>query len=181
MTIDEWRAFGQGLQGIATALSFLIGGCWVYRKYIHQQEKYPNVEFSANIDFIGKKSNYWIVEITATIENKGKAQHKMQLFEFDVNALYENDEVNVNVNWGGQVDFPNEVASGSFLPKNYNHFFVDPGTKAKYSYIARIPSEAKFLILHCWFSYMDDRKYRHTAEKTVKVPEDTQHVEGENG
>ena len=61
---------------------------------------------------------------------------------------------------------------GSFLPEQYKFFFIDPGVKAKYSYIARIPVTARFAILHCWFNYGDKRKLSHTAERTVVVPKE---------
>ena len=170
MTLEDFKNLGSALQSIATIASFIIGGIWVYLKFIRQQEKYPNIEFLADIEFVGEQGDYLIAEIIATIDNKGKAQHRMNDFRFDVNALFPHDKVETSDNWGGQVDFPTLVAEGSFLPDQFKFFFLDPGTRAKYSYIARIPKEASFVILHCRFSYMDKREYGHTAEKTVAVP-----------
>ena len=117
-----------------------------------------------------EQKDYWVAEIIATIDNKGKAQHKMNKLEFDLNALFSGEQIETSKKWGGQVNFPHPVVQGSFLPDQYQFFFLDPGTKAKYSYIARIPKEASFIILHCWFNYMDERQYSHTAEKTIAVP-----------
>ena len=89
---------------------------------------------------------------------------------FDLNALYSEDNIEVSIDWGGQVNFPNSVVEGSFLPQRLKFFFVDPGTKAKYSYVARVPKHATFLILHSSFKYFDKREYVHTAEKSVEVP-----------
>jgi len=170
MTIEDWKNLASTLQSFATIVSFIIGGIWVYLRFIRQQEKYPNIEFLAEIEFIGIQDDWWIVEIIATIDNKGKAQHKMSEFKFDLNALYADDQVNVSSKWGDQVNFPRVIAEGSFLPEKFGFFFIDPGTKAKYSYIARIPKQATFVILHCWFKYADERNYSHTAEKTIAVP-----------
>jgi hypothetical protein len=68
------------------------------------------------------------------------------------------------------VDFPVTVAKGSFLPARFKFFFIAPGVKAKYSYVARIPAAARLAILHCWFAYEDGRSYSHTAEKTIAIP-----------
>ena len=57
------------------------------------------------MQFIGKQGNYRIVELTATVENKGKVQHRMEEF-------------------------------------------------------------------HSWFKYGDNRKFSHTAERTVAVPQE---------
>jgi hypothetical protein len=139
-------------------------------RFIRQQEKYPNIEFFADIDFIGAQGEWWIVEIIATIDNKGKAQHKMSEFRFDLNSLYPEDQIELSQKWGGQVNFPRVIAEGSFLPEKFSFFFLDPGTKAKYSFITRIPKQASFAILHCSFRYADKRNLEHTAEKTVTVP-----------
>jgi hypothetical protein len=168
-TSETFKNIAAALQSIATVISFVIGGLWVYRKYILQQEMYPNIELLADINRIGSQGDWWILELIATIENKGKVQHKMEEFRFDLNGLFEDDDVKTSEEWGGQVNFPRRLAEGSFLPLKYGFFFIDPGTKAKYSYIARVPKTATFAILHCWFKYADQRGYGHTAEKTLDL------------
>lgn len=147
-----------------------MGGIWVYRRYIRQQERYPNVEFTADVQFIGVQGEYWIVELTATLENKGKARHRMKDLAFDLNGIERAHSVHTSDRWGGQVDFPVPIAKGSFLPARFRFFFVDPGMKAKYSYVTRIPTTVSFAILHCRFHYEDKRQSSHTAERTVSVP-----------
>lgn len=170
MSIEEWKNLAAAIQSFVTALSLIVGGLWAYRRYVRNEERYPNIEFSADLNFIGKQADWWIVELIATIQNKGKVQHRMSEFRFDLNALYPGDPVDISERWGNQVDFRRPVAEGSFLPSRFGFFFVDPGVTAKYSYVARVPTEAAFLILHCWFNYSDPRKVGHTAERTVQVP-----------
>src|SRR5688500_17146592 len=90
---EQLKNLMAALQSLATVVSFIVGGIWVYRRYIRQQEKYPNIEFSADINFIGEQADWWIVELIGVIENKGKAQHKMEEFNFDLNALYSKDQI----------------------------------------------------------------------------------------
>jgi|SRR5579872_14608 len=168
-TIELIKDWSSVAQSIVTILSFLVGGWWVYAKFVRAQEKYPNVEFSADINVIGEQELSLIVELIAYVDNKGKAQHRMEGFNFDLNALLPLDPVLADQRWGGQVDFPHEMCAGSFLPARNNYFFVDPGTKAKYSYIAHVPREARFLMPHCRFEYVGRDKTGHTAEKTIKV------------
>ena len=167
---EDWKNIAAGAQSIATIASFGVGGAWVYIKYIRQQERYPNIEFSADIQFIGKQDGYWIVEVIASVENKGKAQHRMQEFEFDLNGIEQGQPIQTDQRWGNQVDFPLSIARGSFLPAQSQFFFIDPGLKAKYSYLTRVPVTVTIVILHCWFKYGDKRKFSHTAERTVAVP-----------
>lgn len=175
MTLEQWKNLAAALQSFATAISFIAGGIWVYFRYIRQQENFPNIEFSADVDLIGEQGDWFIVELIGIIENKGKVQHKMEEFEFDLNAINSQDTIDVSNDWGGQVHFPNLVAKGSFLPKSYSFFFIDPGVRAKYSYIARVSKDATFLIFHCWFNYVDGRRFGHTAERTVSLAKLTEH------
>jgi hypothetical protein len=165
--LKDWGSF---VQSVATVLSFIVGGWWVYIKFVRAQEKYPNIEFSADINIIGQQNGFLIVELIAYVENKGKAQHQMQDFNFDLNALFPQDPILPDQRWGGQIDFPHPICSGSFLPARSKFFFVDPGTTAKYSYIAGVPKETSFLILHCRFEYTNRGRTAHTAEKTIRVP-----------
>ena len=170
MTLEAFKNYAVASQAIATVISFIIGAIWVYMKYIRQQEKYPHIGFTADINFVGKQQGFWIVELIAFIENKGKVQHKINDFAFDLNALYPEDNIDLSQEWGGQVNFPHLVTKGSFLPRRLSFFFIDPGVKAKYSYITRVPQKVSFLILHCWFQYADRRNYGHTAETSIAVP-----------
>lgn len=169
MTIAEFKDLTEILNSILTTLSIIIGGGWVFYRFILQQERYPNINFSTDILIIGKQDNYWIIELIAIIDNKGKAQHRMKDFGFDLNALFVDDKVKTIEKWGGQVDFPNRLTFGSYLPKHQSFFFIDPGTTAKYSYITKVPENTTFLILHSNFVYDNRKGYMHTAEKTIQL------------
>jgi hypothetical protein len=166
---EELKAW---ISALATPLAALIGALWVYAKFVRAQERFPNIDFTADINVIGVQGEHYIVELLAFIENKGKAQHKMQQFKFDLNALYAGDVPSSDERWGGQPNFPHKVCSGSFMPKSFDFFFVDPGTRAKYSYLAIVPRVARFVILHCYFQYVGRNNYSHSAEKTIFLTPD---------
>jgi hypothetical protein len=169
MTLIEFKDLAGIITSILTSLSIIIGGGWVIYRFILQQERFPNNNFTTDINVIGKKDKYWIIELCAFIENKGKSQHRMKEFGFDLNAIFLNDKIETDERWGGQVNFPQEIVTGSYLPKQCKYFFIDPGTEAKYSYIAKVPESATFLILHSYFQYFRRKGYGHTAEKTIKL------------
>jgi len=171
VTRDALKDWSEIVQAAVTAISILIVGWWSYRRFGWAQERYPNIEFTADIDLAGAHQDAMIVELIAYIENKGKVQHKMTQFTFSLDGLFEEDPVNVAEKWGGQVDFPRAIARGSFLPSTMNYFFVDPGTKAKYSWVARVPIETRFLLLHCGFRYLKRHDTGHTAERSIKIPD----------
>lgn len=169
-TLENIKDLASIFQSFVTPIGLMAAGLWAYRRYVLEDSKYPHIETSAEIEFVGRQDSHWIVELKAILVNKGKVQHKIEKFGFDLNAINSGDKVETRQKWGDQVDFPHEVARGSFLPKSFRYFVIGPSVTAKYSHIARVPKEASFLILHCWFDYSDDRGFSHTMEKTVAVP-----------
>ncbi|WP_426524157.1 hypothetical protein [Bradyrhizobium sp. McL0615] len=170
MLLADWKNLAAIFQSIVTPLALVIGGWWAYRRYIVEESNFPHIETSAEISLIGQQGDFWIVELVAVLNNKGKVQHKIEKFAFDLNALYENDPIDVSKKWAGQINFPHEIAKGSFIPKSFQYFVVGPSVTARYSYIARVPASATYLILHCSFDYADGRGFSHTMEKTIQVP-----------
>src|SRR5262245_41732546 len=117
VTGQDWVTWASGVQSLVTAASLVIGGIWVYLRYVRQQERYPNLEFTADINFVGPQAGWWIVELVALVENKGKGQHRMNDLVFDLKALRPNDPLELNSIYGNQVDFLHLVAEGSFRPQ----------------------------------------------------------------
>ena len=90
----------------------IVGGIWAYRKFILQQERYPHIETSADVYFIGKHEAYWVIELIAWVENKGTAQHRMSTFEFDLYHLMTEDPLQEDERFGGQTVFPHLTKKG---------------------------------------------------------------------
>jgi len=152
-------------------LVLVIAGFLAYRRYRARESSYARIETSAEISFIGQQDNFWIVELKATLNNKGNVQRRIHGFRFDLNAIHADDAIDVSKKWGGQVNFANEIAKGSFVPPGYAYCVVGPSVAATYSYVARVPQWATFLILHCWFDY--NPGFSHWFEKAVQVPTST--------
>ena len=106
-------------QSAATVLSIMIGGWWVYSKFVRAQKRYPNMEFLADINPIGLQNGVIIVELIACIENKGNAQHKMNGLAFDLSALRAGDPIVSDQRWGGQINFPLEVCRGGVPARSH--------------------------------------------------------------
>lgn len=170
-TLQQTEIVFKIISSILTAIALLVGAVWAYYRFKRQRENYALIDFAVDIVFHKKIGNWWIVELVAFIDNKGKVQHQIKDYNFDLSALTGSDKVTTSEDFGGQVYFPHTVAKGSFLPKRFEYFFMEPGLRNKYSYIARVPVEAEIVILHSWFNYLDG-KHSHTAEVTSKVPKD---------
>jgi hypothetical protein len=113
MAYEEFNQLAGAIESLMTILALAIGGYWAYWRFIRQREGRPHVQFSADIVFIRKQGDWWIVEFVAWLENKGKVQHLIKDFHFDVHALFADDPVEVSADFRGQVFFPHEIAKGS--------------------------------------------------------------------
>lgn len=188
--ISFWVDVASIIQSAAAAIALLTGGIWALNRYYRQRENRPLIVFSADIEFHALKDDYWIVELIAYIENKGKVQHRVSKFDFILEGLSMQNKVELNKIHRGQVDFPLALVKNSFLPGNKNneggnsiksvdkfragkpidYFFIEPGLKNKYSYIARIPLSTEVVLMHTWFEYEFSKNSGHTAEVTKRVP-----------
>jgi hypothetical protein len=164
---------------VGLCLAAIIGGLaayqWGYRsahrRYNAKESDYPHIESAPEISFIGQQDHFWIVELKAVLNNKGKAPHKVHKFRFDLDAIYADDPIDVSKKWGGQVHFNNEITKGSFVPKGYSYCVIGPQVTSTYTYVARVPDWATFLIFHCSFDYGPG--FSHWMRKTVQVPKST--------
>lgn len=169
MCFCDLKTLMEIIQAVITSIGIFLGGCWVLYLFLTQRENQPRIEMRADIIFHKLIGDYWIVELIAYVENKGKVQHKLYNFEFDLASINTGQIVEVAEQFGGQALFPNPIAQGSFLREDMQYFFIEPGVKGKYSYLARVPANAEAIVLHAWFNY-DDINRVHGAEKTAVVP-----------
>lgn len=156
-------------------LAVIVGGLLAYRLASRRKDakgsERADIQSSADVSFLGRQDGFWIVELKAVLTNKSRVQRKVEKFWFNLNAIHADDPIEVSKKWDGQVDFGNEVAKGSFVPKGYAYCVIGPSITATYSYVARVPEWATFLILHCWFDY--DPGFSQWMEKAVQVPTST--------
>jgi hypothetical protein len=179
MTLSDWKDVAGNFQSAVTAaptvlvagicLVLLVGGLLAYRRYRAMESSYAHIETALEISFLGQQDGFWIVELKAILNNKGNVQRRIHKFRFDLNAIRADDPIDANTR--GQVNFTNEIAKGSFVPRGYAYCVVGPTVTATYSYVARVPEWATFIILHCWFDY--NPGFSHLMKKAVQVPRST--------
>lgn len=169
------------VQIVLTCIGILGAGLWALFVFIRQRENKPRVEFSADIIFHKKVGDWWIVELLAVVENKGKIQQKLYNLDIDFSSIGVNDRIELAERFNNQVHFPNSIVNGSFLNPKTVYFFIEPGVKSKYSHITRVPANALTVNLHTKFKYKKhgwfcrkvfklNRSRSHTAEATKAVP-----------
>jgi hypothetical protein len=171
MGLDVWIKLFALVQSLITIVAIAVGGAWAYAKFIYRREKEPRAEFTVDLDFVGTQGNSWLVEVSASVENKGLVRHPVKDFKLTLRYLCEDDPIrdgDEKVKF--QVVFPhliNERIENQerFLWKDT---YIDPGLRYRNSYITFLPLKATFVLLQGKFVY---GKEPFTAQKLLKVPD----------
>jgi hypothetical protein len=146
---DDWVHVANGIESIIKAAAIVTGGFWVLWKFVLQGEYQRRISFQVDVQFIGKHTDFWLVELIALVENKGLVSHTIRKFDFDLRQLTVKDVIQdggEEINW--QTCSPHKLKEGSWIPRGWKSTFVRPGVTNRYNYITTVPREATYVLLH---------------------------------
>jgi len=160
----------QSIGVLVSTLAALAGVWWGFEKWRRRDEHFPRVYFEVGVNFLGVKDSEIVVELIATIENKGVVPLKIRNFSFKLLGLSESDRLQKgSASIRGQINFPNLLEEGLFIGDNWNYTFIYPGVKTEYNYVAAIPSDLQFVRMQGDFEYLSPGRSHHAA-KVLRVP-----------
>lgn len=166
---DDWAHFAGALESIVKTVAIVFGGAWVFFKFVWQGDYQRRISFTVDVQFIGRHTDFWLVEVVAVIENKGLVSHTITKFIFDLRQLkLEDTLVEGGEEINRQTRFPHKLKKGSWLPQSWGDTFVRPGVSNRYSYVTTVPKDAAYVLLHGRFDY--GPQSFHTADRVLKVP-----------
>ena len=152
-----------------TLILSMIGGAWIFFRYLSQREFYPRMEFNTNINFKNETDDLFIVEIYCSIRNVGSVRHKPKKLYFSVKGIKPTDEYeDGDDKILNQLNFPHPVKNGLWFPENWKYSYIEPGTTQEYRHLAKISKEYSALMIHGKMHYRL-RGYR-TANRLVAMP-----------
>jgi len=138
MTLSDWKDIAGNFQSAVApppnmlvaglCVIVLVAGILAYRRYRAKESSYAHIETALEISFLGQHDSFWIVELKAILNNKGNVQRRIHKFRFDLNAIHADDPIDANTR--GQVNFTNEIAKGSFVPRGYAYCVIGPTVTA---------------------------------------------------
>jgi hypothetical protein len=172
---SDWTKYASGAESIAKVFGIVIGGGWVFWRFIYQGEFKKRIGFEVDVRFVSQKDDVWLVELLARVDNKGVVTHKINKFTFELRGLYDKDAIEESEKANGQIAM-RILKEGSWLPKKWSNTFIRPGVCNVYAYVTAVPREATVVLLTGRFNYAG-REGFHTALKLVDVPK----VKGEAG
>jgi hypothetical protein len=187
MNLSGWKDIVAIVESVVKISAIAVGGLWAYSRFVLYRERWAIIEAIADIQFLGKHGVCWIVELSTCIENKGKAQLRINsdTFKFDCRILQTNDSLEDRGN--GEIKFK------LFLPREDGTFcrwlsdregseakrgdvLIEPGTKQKYSFLASLPPATRFAMLYSSFEYP-----RHVESSFTKFVRELFNLTGDQG
>ncbi|EFK95998.1 hypothetical protein LDC_1982 [sediment metagenome] len=171
MTLSDWQLLSEGFADFATGIAVLVGGGWAFWKYGLQREAHPKIQFDIDLNVLGKQGDSLLVEVAATITNKGLVRVNIRRFRLDLLYLSRDAKAFSDpIRFNGQVQFQPIFKDRYWFPEaKWQGTFIDPGVCQSYAYISSAPADARFL--HVWsrFQYPDAESDFHTAQRTCFV------------
>ncbi|MGB6037163.1 MAG: hypothetical protein WBG42_12900 [Cryomorphaceae bacterium] len=164
----------ENIESIVTISAILIGGIWAYFRFRKTREDHPKVQIELNLTLLGIEGDRCLLECEATLENKGLVRHSFKEFTFDLlhfssTSEYKRGDERVN----HQVVFEKEAVNRkvSWIPGDWNYSFVDPGIKQRYTYLADVPANSKYVLIHSQFKYKDQDSDFHSIQRAFSLEE----------
>jgi hypothetical protein len=166
----DWSNLFELLGKTVSVLAAVAGGWWAIEKWRKRDEHFPRVFFEVGANFVGIKDGQVLVELVATLENKGVVPLRVRHFTFKLLGLKTSDQLNRGgAEIRGQLRFPHLLEEGHFVPPHWSSSFVYPGVKTEYNFLTSIPEEVLFIRMQGDFAYLESEASHHAA-KVLKVP-----------
>jgi hypothetical protein len=165
-----WTALVSVIESIVKIIAIVIGGGWAFWRYVYQGEFKRRVAFNVDVNFVAVHQDVWLVELLASVENKGLVTHEIEGFSFKLRCIFPEDaleETGKKANF--QTNFPHKLKEGTWLPNQWGNTFVRPSICTRYVFVTSVPARAVAVVLSGRFRY-PERESFHTAVKLVKVP-----------
>ena len=182
--MDRVTVITAAFNNLVSAFAIIIGGVWVFRKFILNREAHPKVEFDLDCKLVGNLDGHKIVQLTAVLKNLGSVRHLIsrESFIYRIRYLRNIDEVingyeinkdEENAKMVNQVNFSNEFSVNhekynNWAPK-YSYTFIDPGVIQKYCVVVALPEDAVFMLLQSSFKYEEDISDQHSAQRVFNI------------
>jgi hypothetical protein len=155
------------------ALAVIVGGWWTYKRFVRNRLDHAHIGFDLGLRFIAKHGDNWLVEVEAELENKGAVRQQLYQFEFRLRYLKPTDVLKRGTpDLLKQVDVKHLAAKGEFFKKDWKYAFLEPGTKQRFTYVAKLPVTASTALVWSRFNYLPDTAVDfHTAQRLFVVPD----------
>jgi hypothetical protein len=150
------KAWSEVLPDYIQVLALVTAGAWAYWRFIHQRSHEPATDIEVTATFVGVQGPWWVVEVTATLENKSLVRHSYGDFRMNLRYLTAEDAIeDAGPDLEFQLQFPHTIderigGQRRFFPRAE---YINPRQQFRHRYVTFVPAEATFVRVHSKFEF----------------------------
>jgi hypothetical protein len=168
MNLEELKTVSEVAGSWLSSLAILVGGGWVFWKFILQREAQPKIEIGLDLNVLGRVGDEWLIDVIAVVTNRGTVRHYLRDFWFDLNVLSPFDPIEIGDDEiDGQVRFRSPDRRRYWIAAERTGFFIDPSVTQRYTHVTTVPADVTFLLVYGRFRYPKDY---HPVERAFALP-----------
>jgi hypothetical protein len=139
------------------------------------REDTPHVEFTLDCESFGPEEDHFLVEVLLFVHNRDLVQQKFKSILLRIRGIKRDQTLAFREGNKSRLSFPERILDDEeVVPKNYNFLFVEPGVRQTISYVTKVHSSIKYVVVFAEFRY--DRFTPHTVERVFHLtPAETAH------
>src|SRR5216683_2437621 len=149
-------------------LAVVGGGIWVFFRFRRERTHTPRVAFDVEGRFLCPQDGFYLAEFIMTVKNEGLVKHAFTEIALRIRGIRKDTALKL---WDDteRVEFPEVVVDDAdvMYKKKYGSIFVEPGVTQKLTFVARISTDIRFILVRSQFQY--DSHHTHSAEKVFEV------------
>lgn len=164
------------VEAVATWLFGIAAAVWVVTQFLLRRESAPGAELELHVDFVARQQGQFLIEISATLANRGFVQQRYGDFRLVVRYLMPDDPIAD----GGerlfhQVRFPHTIDEriGGARRIFANAQYIDPRLTFRHSYVTFIPADATCVLVQGslkFSGFLSSKKQTKNAQRLLRVP-----------
>lgn len=162
----------QQADALTTGLFTAVAAIWVVVQFLLHRDAQPGAELNIDVVVGGRQDGQLLIEVRATLANRGLVRHPYRDFRLVVRYLLPTDAiVDGDERVSRQVHFPHcidERISG--VRRTFSNVaYVDPRLTFTHSYVTFVPAETVCLLVQCSLRYPQVWRWRYTKKNAQKM------------
>lgn len=162
----------QQIDPLTTWLFAAVAAGWVVLQFLLHRQAQPSAELDLDVVVGGRLDGQLLIEVRATLANRGLVRHPYRDFRLVVRYLLSGDAiVDGDERVGRQVRFPHSIDERiNGIRRTFSNVaYVDPRLTFTHSYVTFVPAETACLLVQCSLRYPRLWRWRYTRKNTQKM------------
>lgn len=171
MDLVDLKGVSEIVQSWLSSAAIVIGSLWALWRFVLQREAHPRIEFAVDLNVLGRVGDDRLVNVIATITNRGNVRHYLRDFWFVVNHRKASDPIKFGgAEIDGQVEFTRGTRKCYWIQEQSEKYFIDAGVTQKYTHVTTIPATSDFVLIYGRMRYPGFRERYQPVQQAFALP-----------